>query len=104
MAKESAAAQTTQNDGAAAAKVAGLGPQQPAIPPAPAPTPTTAPQVAVATDQFTPLQIRALDNTSGTLAREFAMGAAKLCESPILQPKTKERARRLLRLALAALE
>lgn len=107
MAKDTAAqaAQATQENGAAA-KVAGPGPQQPETAPAAAMPGAAGPMAMVVGlgDQPTPLQRRALEDNDGSLAREFALGAARLCESPQVLPKTKERARRLLRLAIASLE
>lgn len=98
---------TTADLASAQMRAAGLEPpaQTPIhVPATTSPAPVSAVTVTLPpADTLTPLQIRALDDFSGTLAREFALGAAKLCESPVLQPKTKERASRLLRLALAAL-
>ena len=38
------------------------------------------------------------------VAREYALAAARLCETSMLQPATQEKARRLLRAAIALLE
>lgn len=61
--------------------------------------PTDAPPVP----NVSPLALRVM-NSPHEFIREMALAAAKVCESPKLVPISRENVRRLLRVALAALE
>lgn len=57
----------------------------------------------VAADQFSPAATRALGEPH-KVAREYALAAAKICETSMLQQASVANARRLLKAALALLE